>query len=61
MLQVSEESDSGDEETEESQNGEKTAWSPSHAQQLANDDEDWEKEAAKYWERISIFKDFVDR
>ena len=29
-----EESDSGDEEIEESQNGEKTAWSPSYAQQL---------------------------
>ena len=56
-----EESDSGDEEIEESQNGKKTAWLPSHAHQLGNDDEDWEKEAAEYWERISIFEDFVDR
>ena len=34
-----EESDSGDEATEESQNGGKTAWLPTHAQQSGNDDE----------------------
>ena len=39
----------------------KTAWSPAYAQQLGNDDEDWEKEAAEYWERLSILEDFVDR
>ena len=50
-----EESDSGDEAIEESQNGEKTAWLPSHAQQSGNDDEDWDKE------RISCFGDFRDR
>ena len=35
-----EESDIGDEATEESQNGDKTAWLPSRAQQSGNDDED---------------------
>ena len=56
-----EESDSGDEATEESKNGEKIAWLPSHAQQLGNDDENWDKEAEEYWERISFFEDFVNR
>ena len=50
-----------DEEIEESKNGEKTEWSPAYAQQLGNDDEDWDKEIEKYWERLSIFEDFVDR
>ena len=35
-----EESDSEDEATEESPNGERTAWLPKHAQQSGNDDED---------------------
>ena len=60
-LEEDEESDSEDEEIEESKNGEKTEWSPNHAQQSGNDDEDWDGEAAEYWEALSIFEDFVDR
>ena len=39
-------------------NGEKTEWSPYDAQQLGNDDdvEDWDKEAAEYWEALSILR-----
>ena len=55
------ENDSGDEEIKESKNGGKTEWPPSYAQQLGNDDEDWDKEAAQNWEALSIFEDFVDR
>ena len=56
-----EERDSEDEATEESPNGERTAWLPSHAQQSGNDDENWDEEADERLERISFFQYFVDR
>ena len=56
-----EEGDREDEATEDSLNGEKTAWLPAHIQQSRNDDEDWNKEADERLERISFFEDFVNR
>ena len=51
-----EESDSEDEATKESPNGEKTAWLPTYAQQLGNDDEDWDREADEIRERIIFLR-----
>ena len=56
-----ERSDSGEEEIEGSKNGEKTVWSPAYIQQSGNDDLDWDKKIEEHVERLSIFKDFVDR
>ena len=55
-----ERSDSEEEELEGSKNGEKTVWSPAYMQQSGNDD-DWDKEIEEYEERLSDFRDFVDR
>ena len=56
-----ERSDSEEEELKGSKNGEKTEWSPVYMHQLGNDDEDWDKEIEEYEERLSDFRDFVDR
>ena len=57
-----EEGDSEDEATEDSPNGERTAWLPAHIQQSGNDDEDWNKEADERWEGIIFLSTlWIDR